>query len=208
MRNKRKVPRFKLQRRLMVELPGLGKPGSLERKPYPPGQHGMQRIKYSEYRLQLEEKQKIRIHYDLREEQLLRLVKSAKRNRAGVWVDVLVNSLERRLQNVIFRAGLAPSQMSAGQMISHGQVLVNGRKVDIRSAIIKKGDVVELTAKGLKNQIYVQSKTAPRLPLPEWIEKFETMDSVKVRLIDEPTIEAVPFPFEKAYFTSFYSKVS
>lgn len=206
MRTKKTNPRFKLQRRLMTELPGLGKAGALERKPYPPGQHGSKRIKYSDYRLQLEEKQKLRLHYDLREKQLLRFVKQAKRQ-SGAWMISLASLLERRLQNVVFRAGWAPSQMSAGQMVSHGQVFVNGKRVDIRSALVQIGDQISLSPRGMKNQVYLQAKQSPRLPLPDWLEKIETENQVVVTLKDSPGLEAIPFPFEPSFVTSYYSKV-
>lgn len=207
MNRKGKTPRFKLQRRLLTELPGLGKAGALERKPYPPGQHAGKRIKYSDYRLQLEEKQKVRIHYNLREEQLLRLVKKAKKNKSTKWMNTLINILEKRLENVIFRAGLAGSMLSAGQMISHGQVLVDGKKVNIRSQELKKGQKITLTPKGLKNQIYLMVKDAPRLPMPDWLNKTYSGDDVTVTLGDEPELGAVPFVFDEALVTSYYSKV-
>lgn len=207
MNRKGKTPRFKQQRRLLVELPGLGKAGALERRPYPPGQHGGKRIKYSDYRLQLEEKQKIRIHYALREEQLIRIVKLAKKSAQGKWCDKLINLLERRLQNVVFRAGLAPSMAAAGQLISHGQILVNGKKVNIRSYVVKEKDLISGTSKIFKNQIYLQSKASPRLPLPDWLRKTETDTQVEVILQDQPNIESVPFPLEEALVTSYYSKV-
>lgn len=202
-----KTPRFKLQRRLLVELPGLGKAGALERRPYPPGQHGGKRIKYSDYRLQLEEKQKIRIHYALREEQLIRIVKLAKKSTKGKWCDTLINLLERRLQNVVFRAGLATSMAAAGQLISHGQILVNGKKVNIRSYVLKASDQITGTAKLLKNQIYLQAKTSPRLPLPDWLKKTESDTQVQVVFQDQPNLESVPFPLEESLVTSYYSKV-
>lgn len=207
MRRKGKTPRFKLQRRLITELPGLGKPGALERRPYPPGQHGLRRIKYSDYRLRLEEKQKVRIHYNLREEQLLLIVKKAKRVRATKWTNSLINLLERRLENIVFRAGFAPSMASAAQMISHGHVLLNGKKVSVRSQVIKKGSEISLNVKGLKNQIYQQAKQTPRLPLPDWLEKSESETLAKVVLKDDPGLEAIPFPFDEALFTTYYSKV-
>ena len=206
MKRKGKVPRFKLQRRLLTELPGLGKAGALERKPYPPGQHGAQRIKYSDYRLQLEEKQKIKYHYNLRDEQLIRLVKLAQK-KPGVWVGELISLLESRLENVLFRGGFARSQTSAAQMISHGQVLVNGRKVNIRSFTVKTGDVIVLTDKGIKNQIYQMAKVNPRLPIPDWIEKTESEFVAQLEMKDRPQLESVPFAFEETLVTSFYSKV-
>lgn len=207
MIRKGKTPRFKLQRRLLVELPGLGKAGALERRPYPPGQHGGKRIKYSDYRLQLEEKQKIRIHYSLREEQLIRIVKLAKGSAKGKWCDKLINLLERRLQNIVFRAGLASSMAAAGQLISHGQILVNGKKVNIRSYVVKESDQITGTSKLFKNQIYLQAKTSPRLPLPEWLKKTEAEAHIKISLVDQPNLESVPFAFEESLVTSYYSKV-
>ncbi|MES2801922.1 MAG: 30S ribosomal protein S4 [Bdellovibrionota bacterium] len=202
-----KTARFKLQRRLLTELPGLGKAGALERRPYPPGQHGGKRIKYSDYRLQLEEKQKIRVHYGIREEQLVRLVQLAKKNKSGgKWISSLINILEKRIDNVVFRAGFAPSMRSASQMISHGQVLVNNKKVTIRSAKIKVGDVVAITAKGLNNQIYLHSTQSPRLQLPDWLDKNVSDSQASVTLKDEPDLGAVPFELDEALVTSYYSK--
>ncbi|MBC7467062.1 MAG: 30S ribosomal protein S4 [Bdellovibrio sp.] len=207
MMRKGKDPRFKLQRRLLTELPGLGKAGALERRPYPPGQHGARRIKYSDYRLQLEEKQKVRIHYNLREEQLIRLVKKAKKKKATKWISTLINILERRLENIIFRAGFAPSQAAAAQLISHGQVYVNNKKVTIRSAEVKKGDRISLSPKGLKNQIYTYIKSAPRLPNPDWLEKTDSDEQAFVILKDDPNLETIPFAFDDSLVTSYYSKV-
>ncbi len=206
MRKSASEPRFKLQRRLLTELPGLGKAGALERRPYPPGQHGGKRIKYSDFRLQLEEKQKLRVHYGLREEQMLRLVKNAKKQTGEKWIANLANILEKRLENIIFRAGFAQSIRSAAQMISHGQVLVNGLKVNIRSAKVRKGDTVSLTTRGVKNQIYINAKQSPRLPLPDWLKKNETDTLAEVTLIDEPTLQSVPFYFNESLVVSYYSK--
>lgn len=207
MKKTGKTARFKLQRRLLTELPGLGKAGALERRPYPPGQHGGKRIKYSDYRLQLEEKQKIRVHYNVREEQLIRLVQLAKKNKSGgKWISSLINILEKRIDNVVFRAGFAPSMRAASQLISHGQVLVNGKKVNIRSAKIKVGDVVSITPKGMNNQIFMYSNQSPRLQLPDWLDKNVTDSAASVTLKDEPDLGAVPFAFDEALVTSYYSK--
>jgi len=205
MRRKGKIPRFKQQRRLLTELPGLGKAGAMENKPYPPGQHGGKRIKYSDYRLQLEEKQKIRVHYGLRELQLDRFVKRAKAKAQGKWIDTLINLLEKRLDNLVFRAGFAPSIPAAKQLISHHKIQVNGKKANIRSMILKVGDRVELKSSAVEGQIYQQSKLSPRLPCPDWITKDETATTAAATLKDEPTLEAVPFSFEASLVTSYYS---
>jgi small subunit ribosomal protein S4 len=189
----------------MIELPGLGKAGALERRPYPPGQHGMKRIKYSEHRLQLEEKQKLKIHYALKEKQLLRLVKTAKKAKSQ-WCEALINLLEKRLDNFIFKGGFAQSIATARQLISHGKILVNDKKVDIRSYTLKTSDVVSLKKGALTNQAYVLAKNAPRLPLPDWIVKHESENDSLLRLVDEPTLQDVPFPFNESLVTSYYSK--
>lgn len=205
MKRKGKTPRFKKQRRLLTELPGLGKSGALERRPYPPGQHGLRRRKYSEFALQLEEKQKIRVHYGIREEQFRRFIAKAQKSSNTNWVDALVNLLEKRLDNVVFRLGFAGSIPAAKQLVSHGKVLVNGKKVNIGSQVIKVGDVVTLKTDAYQNQVYLQAKQNPRLPLPTFMSKEEKGGVESGRLTDEPNIEAVPFAFEPGLVISYYS---
>jgi small subunit ribosomal protein S4 len=205
MKRKGKTPRFKKQRRLLTELPGLGKAGALERRPYPPGQHGQRRRKYSEFGLQLEEKQKIRVHYGIREEQFRRIIAKAQKSSNTNWVDSLVNLLEKRLDNVVFRLGFATSIPAAKQMVSHGKVLLNGKKVNIPSQIIKVGDIVSLKPEAYQNQVYLSAKQSPRLPLPSFMTKEEKGGEETGRLIDEPNIEAVPFTFDPGLVISYYS---
>lgn len=205
MKRKGKTPRYKRQRRLLTELPGMGKAGALERRPYPPGQHGLQRRKYSEFALQLEEKQKLRFHYGLREEQFRRMINKAKRSKATNWVEALVNILEKRLDNVVFRLGFAPSIPAAKQMISHGKVLVNGKKVNIASQIVSVGEKITLKPEAYENQIYLQAKQSPRLPLPTFMSKEEVSGKEEGRLTDEPNLEAVPFAFEPGLVIGYYS---
>ena len=205
MKRKGKVARFKRQRRLLTELPGMGKAGALERRPYPPGQHGLARRKYSEFGLQLEEKQKLRFHYGVREEQFRRLIAKAKSSAATNWVESLVNLLERRLDNVVFRLGFAVSIPAARQLVSHGKVMVNGRKLTIGSAIVNVGDKISLKKDGYENQAYLQAKTAPRLPLPSWMVKEEVAGQEVGRLTDQPNLEAVPFAFEPGLVIGYYS---
>lgn len=205
MKRKGKTPRYKRQRRLLTELPGMGKAGALERRPYPPGQHGLQRRKYSEFALQLEEKQKVRFHYGLREEQFRRMVVKAKRSKATNWVDALVNILEKRLDNVVFRLGFATSIPAAKQMISHGKVTVNGKKVNIGSQIINVGDKIALKADAYEHQVYLQAKQSPRLPLPTFMSKEEVGGKEEGRLTDEPNLESVPFAFEPGLVIGYYS---
>ncbi len=198
-------PRFKLQRRLMTELPGLGKAGALERRPYPPGQHGQRRRKYSEFGLQLEEKQKLRFHYGIKEEQFRRFIAKAKTSSATNWVESLVNLLEKRLDNVVFRLGFATSIAAARQLVSHGKVMVNGKKVNIGSQVLRVGDKVSLKAEAYENQAYLQAKQSPRLPLASYLTKEEASGLEVGRVSDEPKMEAVPFQFEPGLVISYYS---
>lgn len=199
------MARFKLQRRLLTELPGLGKPGALERRPYPPGEHGLKRKKYSEFALQLEEKQKVRINYVLRESQLQRFIAKAKQNAKSDWVDALVSLLERRLDNVVFRLGFAPSIRGARQLVSHGKVLVNGRKVDIASVVLQVNDVVELKQEVYENQVYLYSSMEPRLPLPDYLVKDKSKGYETGRVQSLPNFGHLPFPMNPGLFTSYYS---
>ena len=198
-------PRFKRQRRLGVELPGLGKPGALDRKPYPPGQHGNQKRKLSEYALRLEEKQKLIFHYGIREEQLRRFVRDSKRGKATDWVDVLVGRLERRLDNVLFRLALAPSIKAAKQMINHGKVLVNGKKVTIGSAVLKAGDKVKLIPSAYKSVNFMQAQKAQRISLADYLGTEQSGEEVIGTIKEIPNQSHIPFPFEPGLVAEHYA---
>lgn len=196
-----KVARYKIQRRLGTELPGLGKPGALERRPYPPGENGNKRRKYSDYALRLEEKQKIRVHYGLREEQLRRFIRNSKRGSAANWVNKLMGLLERRLDNVVFRLGFAPSIRSARQLCSHGHIMVDGKEVTVGSFVVPQGAKVEVAPKAKENQIVLQAAKAPRLEVPDFLRKEGEAGIVQAI----PGTEHVPFQFDAGLFTEYYA---
>ena len=198
-------PRFKRQRRLGVELPGLGKPGALDRKPYPPGEHGNQKRKLSEYALRLEEKQKLVFHYGLREEQLRRFVRDSKRGKATDWVDTLIGRLERRLDNVLFRLALAPSIKAAKQMINHGKVLVNDKKVTIGSAVLKAGDKVKLIPSAYKSVNFLQAQKTQRLSLADYLGTETSGEEVVGTIKEIPNVSHIPFPFEPGLVAEHYA---
>lgn len=202
-----KTARFKIQRRLMVELPGLGKSGALERRPYPPGQHGQRRKKYSDFGLRLEEKQKIRFHYGVSESQLKRLVVLAKKSAKGPWINKLTELLELRLDNVLFRAGFAPSIKAASQLISHRKVLVNGKIVTIRSLTLRVQDQIRLKDKVYSNQAFLEAKQNPRLQLADWLNKTEAANIETIQIKDTPDLNTIPFPFDSSLFVEFYSNI-
>lgn len=183
----------------------MGKPGAMARKPYPPGEHGNSRRKFSDYALQLEEKQKLLYHYGIRESQMRRLVKIAKRSSDQMWISDLISLLESRLDSVVFRLGFAPSIRAAKQMIAHGKVLVNGKRVDIRSAILEVGDVVRLVDSAYTGQSYLQAKQSPRLPVPEFL-KISTQGTIdEGKIVIRPELGDLPFPFTDGLVTSYYA---
>jgi small subunit ribosomal protein S4 len=200
--------KFKMQRALGIELPGLGKPGALEKRNFPPGQHGQSktRKKLSEYGVQLKEKQKILFHYGLREEQLRRFVRDARRIQASNWVESLIGLLERRLDNVVFRLGFARSMASARQLVSHGHVMVNGRILTIGSAVLRVGDFIRLTEYASSMQATLESRQNPRLPLPGYLQ-FATegvTDHGVVRM--QPDAQHVPFSFDPRQIAEYYAQ--
>lgn len=200
--------RFKIQRRLGVELPGLGKAGALERRPYGPGQHGMQRKKLSDYTVRLMEKQKVVFNYGLRERQLVNAVKKAKRVKGQAWVDVLIIALESRLDNVVFRMNWAPSLMAARQMVSHGHILLNGKKVNLPAVEVNPGDVIEITDKGAKSGNYMQAKARPRISaVPACLVVEKSGEKEKGKMVAKPLSDDIPFAFEKRLVTEYYWKV-
>lgn len=131
-------PRLRVVRRL-GDLPGLTRKSA--RRAYPPGQHGQARKKRSEYALQLEEKQKLRFNYGVSERQLVKYVKKARRA-GGSTGQVILQILEMRLDNTVFRLGMAPTIPAARQLVNHGHVTVNGRVVSIASYQCRPGDVI------------------------------------------------------------------
>jgi small subunit ribosomal protein S4 len=200
-----KVARFKMQRRLGTELPGLGKPGALERRPYPPGENGNKRRKYSDYALRLEEKQKIRVHYALREEQLRRFIRNAKKGSATNWVKKLMGLLECRVDNLVFRLGFAPSIRSARQLVSHGHVMVDGKTVSVGSYVVPQNSKVSVSEKARTNQIVLRAQQAPRLELPDYLRK-ESEGGFEVGVVQAmPGTEHVPFQFDAGLFTEYYA---
>ena len=200
-----KTVRFRVQRRLGVELPGLGKPGALKQRNYPPGENGNKRKKYSDYALRLEEKQKLRFHYCLKEHQLRRFIRNAKTGQSSNWINKLVGLLERRLDNVVFRMGLAPSIPSARQLVSHGHIQVNGKRVNIPSYVLKPGEEVKLKEKAEKNQIVLTAAQSPRMEVPDFIKKEEKDGKVKGTVLSIPGVQYIPFKCDTGLLTEYYA---
>lgn len=200
-----KTARFRVQRRLGAELPGLGKPGALKQRNYPPGENGNKRKKYSDYALRLEEKQKLRFHYCLKEHQLRRFIRNAKTGQSSNWVNKLAGLLERRLDNIVFRMGLAPSIPAARQLVSHGHIQVNGKRVNIPSYVLKPGEEVSLKEKAEKNQIVLTAAQSPRMEVPDFIKKEEKDGKVKGTVLSIPGVQYIPFKCDTGLLTEYYA---
>ncbi|HAA76402.1 TPA: 30S ribosomal protein S4 [Candidatus Latescibacteria bacterium] len=196
-------PKVKKMRAVGVDLPGLSRKTIADRA-YPPGQHGQTpRRKMSEYKMQLMEKQKIRMNYGLTEKQLRTLVKQARQSKVATG-EKLIELLERRLDNVVFRGGFAPTIPAARQLVRHGHLLVNGMKVDIPSYQVDRGDVVTPREKSLRMPIIQETLPRPSLQRPGWLS-FDA-PNLSVSIIDLPSAEYLPFPFEVQLIIEYYAK--
>ncbi len=196
-------PRVKVMRKLGTELPGLS-PKKTERRPYPPGQHGQARKKLSEYAVRLMEKQKVRLNYGVSERQLRHLMHEAKGTK-GATGNKLIELLERRLDNVVFRAGFARTIPSARQLVNHGHVLVNGKRVDIASYRIAKGDVVSIRErKKIMQTVESAFPVADGFQTP-WLEVDRTAKKATVSAL--PDEGAVLFPLRVQLVVEFYSQM-
>jgi len=162
-------PKSKISRRFGVALFGPSK--ALERKNYGPGMHGPKgsRRKQSEYSVALGEKQKLRYQYGVLERQFRRYFAIAS-NRRGVTGEILLQLLETRLDNVVYRLGFANSRSGARQFVSHGHVQVNGRKVDVSSFNVKAGDVVSIKDKPQSRRLASKNIDLTQItPVPDWL---------------------------------------
>jgi small subunit ribosomal protein S4 len=175
----------------------------VERKPYPPGQHGRGRIRDSEYLLQLREKQKARRIYGVLEKQFRSMYEEASRHR-GITGEVLLRNLELRLDNAVFRAGFAASRNQARQFVRHGHVHVNGRRVTIPSYTLKKGDVIELSPKAKKMIVVRHNLDTLDRAVPMWLEVEGNNHKATVR--DLPLREQIDVPVREQLIVELYSK--
>lgn len=193
-------PKFKLSRRLGVSLSGTGK--ELKRA-FPPGQHGPgQRKKLSGYGIQLQEKQKLRHMYGLGEKQFRNLFDKAS-NMQGISGENFMILLESRLDNLVYRLGLANSRAGARQLVAHGHVTVNGKKVDIPSYTVSTGDVIGLRerSRGLSS---IKEALANRNFLPNYLEFADS--SMEGKYIRLPERSELPPEIDEKQIVEFYSR--
>jgi small subunit ribosomal protein S4 len=177
---------------------------AIERRNYPPGEHGQGRVKFSEYSLQLREKQKLKRTYRLLEGQFRRLFERADRSR-GITGETLLIMLERRLDNMIYRLGFANSRAEARQLVRHGHFLVNDRKIDIPSALVKPGDVVTVRERSRKVvRIQEALELSQRRGVPEWLEVDRPNFTGRIRAL--PARVDLTMPINEKLVVELYSK--
>ncbi len=196
-------PKTKISRKLGEPIFGHDK--SFEKKNYPPGQHGnnKRRRKVSEYGLQLLEKQKAKYTYGVLEKQFSNLFKKASRSK-GVTGEVLLQFLEMRLDNLVFRIGIAPTRNSARQFVSHKHITVNGNVVNIPSYRVKVGDVIGVREKSKSLEAITNSLTSARYNRYPWIEW--DANTVSAKIISTPERSEIPENIKEQLIVELYSK--
>jgi small subunit ribosomal protein S4 len=202
-------PVEKIERRFGVSLALKGErrlagKSALDKRPYGPGQHGQRRKKVSEYGLQLNEKQKAKFMYGVSEKQFRTLFEEANR-RTGNTGSILVTLLETRLDNVLYRMGFATTRRFARQLVNHGHVLVDGKRVDIPSYAVKPGQKVEIREKSKKNPQVVRAiELTNQTGLAPWVDiDADKVFGIFTRL---PEREEVIIPVEERLIVELYSK--
>ncbi len=176
---------------------------AIERRNYPPGQHGLGRTKLTPYGVQLREKQKAKRIYGVLESQFRRYFAWAEAEK-GITGENLLKLLERRLDNVVFRLGMAASRREGRQMIAHGHVQVNGRKVSIPSYIVKVGEVVQLRPTSKMQTRVADNLAAGRSPVPAWLDLDPNEKKGTVRGL--PIREDIQIPVQEQLIVELFSK--
>jgi small subunit ribosomal protein S4 len=175
---------------------------AVERRPYPPGEHGRGRMRQSEYRQQLREKQRARRYYQLLEKQFRNYYDKASRQ-PGVTGENLLRLLERRLDNVLVRLGFAASRRQGRQLVNHGHFMVNGRRLDIPSYQVRPGDVISVRD-GSKTETVIRDATELTATVPPWLEADH--DSLTAKILRLPERDEITVPVQEQLIVELYSK--
>ena len=196
-------PLTKKSRRYGVDL--VGGDTAFERRPYAPGQHGRARVKESEYRTQLQEKQKARYTYGVLEKQFRKYYETASR-RPGKTGDNLLILLESRLDNVIYRAGLARTRRHARQLVSHGHFIVNGVKTNIPSFQVSRHDIIDVKPRSLESTPFIVAReTHNKETVPGWMDV--SADAGRILIHQKPVREQIVVPIQEQLIVEYYSKI-
>ncbi|KHO63404.1 MULTISPECIES: 30S ribosomal protein S4 [Thermoanaerobacter] len=172
------------------------------RRGYAPGQHGQEKKKLTNYGMQLREKQKLKRYYGVSERQFERFYEEAERMK-GITGENLLQLLERRLDNVVYRLGFAASRPQARQLVSHGHLEVNGKKVDIPSFLVKPGDVISVREKSRSMELIKNNLEVSR-NVPDWLELNK--DAFEGRVVSLPRREHIDLPIQEHLIVELYSK--
>ena len=198
-------PRLRIVRRLQQQLPGLTRKVE-DVRTNPPGQHGAaRRGRVSDYRLRLEEKQKLRFNYGLSERQMRNYFRSANSKKGDTGKNLL-QLLESRLDNVVFRMGLAPTIPAARQMVSHGHIEVDAKRVNIPSYAVSVGSAITLREKSKRHPVAVETREDPALSLPDYLEFDEQNLLGTVKRL--PEREDIPLDVEENFVVEYYSRIA
>ena len=203
--SKREESKYKINRRLGVNLWGRAK-SPLNRREYGPGQHGQRRKKPSDFGIQLAAKQKLKGYYaNIGERQFRRLYEEAVRRR-GDTGENLIELLERRLDTVVYRMKLVPTPFAARQLVNHGHILVNGKRVNIASVKLADGDTVELRDKAKQMALVLEASQSSERDVPDYIEIDH--ERMRGRFVRAPKLADVPYPvtMEPNLVVEFYSR--
>ncbi len=195
-------PRHKACRRARTPL-CQSKKCPVDRRPYPPGQHGRGRIRESDYLIQLREKQKLRSMYGVLEKQFRLYYKEAARQ-SGITGDTLLQLLEQRLDNVVWRSGLVATRPQARQLVNHGHFRVNGKKVDIPSYQVRPGDVVTMKEQSHDLLVVQHSVDTQDRVVPDWISV--NAGERKVVVNDQPRRDQIDTAINEQLIVELYSK--
>ncbi|HHE55521.1 MAG TPA: 30S ribosomal protein S4 [Caldithrix abyssi] len=200
-----KGPRGKIVRKFGENIFGNPKfDRLLAKKPYPPGQHGMKRKKVSDYALQLREKQKVKYMYGLLEKQFRRFFTKAERMK-GVTGENLLQLLESRLDNTVYRLGFATTRAQARQMVLHRHIMVNGRVVNIPSFILKPGDIIQVREKSRRLAMFHEAlKRVDADRMLPWLELDKA--NMTGKFLDHPKREDIPVNVQESMIVELYSK--
>ncbi|WP_278755987.1 30S ribosomal protein S4 [Corynebacterium stationis] len=195
-------PATRVSRRLRVDL--VGGDMAFERRPYPPGQAGRNRIKESEYLLQLQEKQKAKYTYGVLERQFRRYYVEANRQ-PGKTGDNLVVLLETRLDNVVYRAGLARTRRQARQLVSHGHFTVNGKKTNVPSYRVSQYDIIDIRERSQKMEWFEEAQDRlSEAVVPAWLQVVP--ESLRILVHQLPERAQIDVPLQEQLIVELYSK--